>query len=82
MTGADIPYGLAPEESLFDRANQRIYYRNTDDQKLGYLDLVSLTSVEIPSSGWFGRMDEMVLSRMWETVKVQAANNGDDSSCM
>ena len=40
MTGADIPYGLAPEESLFDRANQRIYYRNTDDQKLGYLDLV------------------------------------------
>ena len=68
MTGADIPYGLAPEESLFDRANQRIYYRNTDDQKLGYLDLVSLTSVEIPSSGWFGRMDEMVLDTTSQTL--------------
>ena len=61
MPGSDFTVDLADDESHFDRANQRIYFRNPDSQTLGYVDLNNSTIVTLPASGWFGTMTEMVV---------------------
>lgn len=58
---SDFDYGLNQDENLYDRNEQKIYFRNTDAGILGYVDLNTNTIENIPSAGWFGRMDEMVL---------------------
>jgi len=61
MPGSDFTVGLADDESHFDRVNQRIYFRDTDSQTLGYVDLSNSAIVTLPATGWFGTMTEMVV---------------------
>ena len=63
-----MPLNFRIEEAAYDKENNLLYSANHETNTLGVLDLNLSTWTEIPSSGWFGRMDEFVFNKSTNSI--------------
>jgi len=63
-----MPSDFRIEEAAYDKENNLLYSANNETNTLGVLDLNLSTWTELPSSGWFGRMDEFVFDKSTNSI--------------
>ena len=63
LSSENMPTGIRIEEAGYDKENNLLYSANYELGVLGVLNLNTSAWSEIPSSGWFGRMDEFVFDK-------------------
>ena len=68
MSSAEIPSSIRLEEAAYDKENNRLYTVDHESETFGVFDFSESNWSELPSSGWFGRMDEFVFNKNANTI--------------